>query len=85
MDAAVEQSSEGVVAPPVVSESYNDAAYPTYGQVVYKIGETGEALKAGKKSTIKVNNSGMLYLSIYETVFNVANKGSYNVKVKVLN
>ncbi len=81
----VEQSSEGVVAPPVVNDTYSDAAYPTYGQVVYKIGEAGESLKAGKKATIKVNKSGMLYLSIYETVFNAGNKGSYNVKVKVLN
>ncbi|MBU0488996.1 MAG: hypothetical protein KKA07_09610 [Bacteroidetes bacterium] len=56
--------------------------YPTYGNVVYKIGESGVVMKAGAKFTGTATSSGMLYLSIYETVYNPANTGSYTVKVK---
>ncbi|MBL7917847.1 MAG: hypothetical protein JNM96_05590 [Bacteroidia bacterium] len=58
--------------------------YPTYGMVVYKIGEASyENLKAGAKFTGSAKTSGMLYISIYETVYNANNKGSYNVKISV--
>lgn len=57
--------------------------YPTYGNVVYKIGETGAASRAGDKFSGNANAAGMLYLSIYETVYNPANTGSYTVKVSV--
>ena len=59
--------------------------YPSYGQVVYRIGElnTTQPLKAGAKFTGNASTSGMLYLSIYETVFNAANSGSYTVKVSL--
>jgi hypothetical protein len=60
----------------------SSSAYPTYGQVVYKIGETAtENLKAGAKFSGTAKKSGMLMISIYETVFNAANKGGYSVKV----
>ena len=59
------------------------STYPIYGNVVYKIGETGTALKAGDKFNGKATLNGILYLSIYETVYNAANSGSYSVKVKV--
>lgn len=58
--------------------------YPTYGMVVYKIGENSfENLKAGSKFSGTAKTSGMLYIAIYETVFNANNKGSYNVKITV--
>lgn len=60
-----------------------DAAYPTYGNVVYKIGETGTVMKAGSKFNGISDSSGLLYISIYETVYNSANTGSYSVKVSV--
>lgn len=59
-------------------------SYPTYGNVVYKIGESSsQVLKAGSKFSGTANTSGMLYLSVYETVYNAANTGSYTVKVSV--
>ncbi len=61
----------------------NTGAYPTYGQVVYRIGEgQNDMTKAGKKLNATAKQSGMLYLAIYETVFNSANTGFYTVKVQ---
>ena len=58
------------------------ATYPSYGNVVYKIGETStQNLKANMKTTNTSVGSGMLYISIYETVYNAANSGSYSVKI----
>lgn len=57
--------------------------YPSYGNVVYKIGDNGTAMRVGDKFNGTINTSGMLYLSIYETVYNAANTGSYVVKVKM--
>ncbi len=58
--------------------------YPVYGNVVYKIGETStQPLKAGAKFSGKAAASGMLYLAIYETVFNASNTGSYTVKLSI--
>lgn len=59
------------------------STYPTYGQLVYKIGETGTAMKAGAKFSGTMNQAGLLYLSIYETVYNAANTGTYNVKISL--
>ncbi len=55
--------------------------YPVYGNVVFKVGEAGQPMKAGAKFSGSVNASGMLYLSIYETVYNTSNSGSYTVKL----
>jgi hypothetical protein len=64
------------------SEESSATTYPSYGNVVYKIGETSTTnLKAGAKLNGTAVGSGMLYLSIYETVYNAANTGSYSVKV----
>lgn len=60
-----------------------NSTYPTYGNVVYKIGENGTVMKAGAKFSGNVTGSGMLYLAIYETVHNANNKGSYIVKVNL--
>ena len=65
------------------TDSYGTSDYPTYGNVVFKIGEAGAATRAGAKYSKKSTSSGMLYLSIHETVYNPANTGSYNVTVSV--
>jgi hypothetical protein len=58
-------------------------ALPIFGNVIYRIGESTAHYKAGTKLKATAPNSGMLYISIYETVFNAANTGSYQVKVSV--
>ncbi len=64
------------------TDEYSAATYPSYGNVVYKIGEnSADTHKAGAKFSGSAVSSGMLYLSIYETVYNAANTGSYTVKV----
>ena len=55
--------------------------YPSYGNLVYKIGDAGTTMKAGSKFSGVAEASGMLYLSIYETVYNASNTGYYSVKV----
>lgn len=64
---------------------YNSGTtYPSYGNVVYKIGETStQVLKAGAKFNGTAGASGMLFISIYETVYNASNTGSYTVKISV--
>ncbi len=64
------------------AETGLDNSYPMYGNVVYKIGEQGTIMKAGDKFSGTAPDYGMLYLSIYEVVFNPANTGSYIVKVE---
>jgi len=64
-------------------ESDYENTYPTYGNVVYRIGEEGEPVKAGSKYNGTAKMSGNIYLSIYETVYNSSNTGFYNVKVSV--
>lgn len=71
-----------------VADNYDDYGYgnynyPAYGNVVYKIGEAGTLMKAGDKFNGTATGTGVLYISIYETVYNAANTGSYNVKVSV--
>ncbi|MEW6467619.1 MAG: hypothetical protein AB1458_01775 [Bacteroidota bacterium] len=58
-----------------------ESTYPQYGQVVYRIGEYGTTMKAGAKYNGTVTSSGMLYISIYETIYNSANTGTYTVKI----
>lgn len=63
---------------------YSGLGYATYGQVVYKIGETSnETLQAGDKLNTTAKSSGMLMISIYETVYNQNNKGAYTVKITI--
>jgi hypothetical protein len=64
-------------------ESDYSSTYPSYGNVIYKIGEDGESIKAGAKYTGTAKESGTLFLSIYETVFNSSNTGFYTVKISV--
>lgn len=60
-----------------------EGTYPTYGNVVYKISDTGTTMKAGSNFSGVAEQGGMLYISIYETVYNASNTGSYSVKVKI--
>lgn len=65
-------------------EYSSGGSYPVYGNVVYKIGETSyDVLKAGAKYTGAAKSSGMLLISIYETVYNSANTGAYTVKISL--
>lgn len=76
----------GSTAAPVDYEGdYNSGStYPAYGNVVYKIGETStQALKAGAKFSGSATSTGMLFISIYETVYNASNTGSYTVKISL--
>jgi hypothetical protein len=59
------------------------STYPAYGNVVFKVGDLGIVMKAGAKYTGAVTGNGMLFLAIYETVYNPANTGSYTVKLSV--
>lgn len=54
-----------------------------YGNLVFKIGQNGEPKKAGDNISFIADKTGIIYLSIYETVFNSANLGFYNVNVKL--
>lgn len=65
------------------AEGTTEGTYPTYGQLVFKVGEAGQVYTAGSKYNSAMPESGMLYISIYETVYNAANTGSYNVTIKL--
>ena len=70
----------GINGAPAPSDGGTNA--PSYGSLVFKIGENGTVLKAGINYKGKAVESGVLYLAIYETVFNPNNSGAYKVKVK---
>lgn len=75
-------ATNGTNYPSAASEEGSGTTYPAYGNVVYHIGDAStETLKAGAKFSGIAKSSGMLYISIYETVYNAANTGSYTVKV----
>lgn len=66
----------------------NGAPGPTdkkvnYGQLIFKISQTGSPIKSGENITYTADKTGIIFLSIYETVFNTANTGYYNAKVSV--
>lgn len=61
----------------------SNSTYPAYGNAIFKIGESGKSISAGAKYNGKADATGMLYLSIYETVYNASNTGFYIVKLKV--
>jgi hypothetical protein len=56
---------------------------PSYGQVVYKISQGGMENKAGDNLNAYAAQTGILFIAIYESVYNSANAGYYTVKVKV--
>jgi hypothetical protein len=55
----------------------------TFGNVVFKIGERGATRRAGADYSGKVQETGLLYLAIHETVFNENNSGAYSVRVRI--
>jgi hypothetical protein len=56
---------------------------PLFGSVVFKIGEKGPLQVAGKSFRQRAELTGILYLSVYESVYNSGNKGHYTSKVKI--
>ncbi len=75
-------ATNGTSYPATASEEASVTTYPSYGNVVYRIGDVStEANKAGAKFSGTAKSSGMLYISIYETMYNAANTGSYTVKI----
>jgi len=60
-----------------------EGSKPSYGQVVFKIGQNGEELKAGDSYTAFANQTGIIYLAIFESVFNTANSGYYTIDLNV--
>lgn len=60
-----------------------ESSYPSYGNLVYKIGEDGDMIKAGSKYNGTAYESGTIFLSIYETVYNSSNTGFFTAKVTV--
>lgn len=75
-------ASNGTSYPSAGGDEVSGSTYPSYGNVVYHIGDTSnETLKAGAKFSGTAKSSGMLYIAIYETVYNAANTGSYTVKI----
>lgn len=76
------EAATGEKYPAPASYEGDTGNYPSYGQVVYKIGESNtNPMRAGAKFSGTANTSGMLYIAIYETVYNAGNSGSYNVKI----
>jgi hypothetical protein len=78
--------SGGIYGPDGFVGGKSDSAYDAeaeipYGALVYKIGEEGIENKVGSKSVLNIEEDGVLFLSIYETVFNEDNTGSYTVKI----
>lgn len=78
-------ASNGTSYPSTVSDDYGTgSSYSTYGNVVYKIGESSyDTFRAGAKFSGSAKTSGMLLISIYETVYNASNTGSYTVKISL--
>ncbi len=73
-------SPSGYVSGPT-DVSYDESAEIPYGSVVYKIGTSGSNYKVNSGESFTAPTKGTLYLSIYETIFNDTNVGSYIVKV----
>lgn len=77
-------ATNGTTYPATATTDEYSVSYPVYGNVVYKIGEASyDVLRAGSKFTGTAKSSGMLLISIYETVYNAANTGAYIVKISL--
>ena len=72
-----------VVGQESVLGEINDPTYFNYGTLIFKIGINGKNLKAGTNARYIADESGVLYLSIYETVYSEKNTGKYQVKVSI--
>lgn len=77
-------ATNGTTYPAAATTDEYSNTYPVYGNVVYKIGDANyDVLKAGSKFTGTAKTSGMLLISIYETVYNASNSGAYTVKISL--
>ena len=54
-----------------------------YGNLVFRISQNGTPIKAGDNLKITAERTGIIFISIYETVFNSANSGFYTANVRV--
>lgn len=71
-----------VGAEPVSNESV-DGTYFNYGTLIFKIGNNGKNLRAGSNTRYIADADGIIYLTIYETVYSDKNTGTYQVKLSV--
>ncbi|GAB4209720.1 MAG: hypothetical protein Fur0023_22050 [Bacteroidia bacterium] len=72
-----------VVGQEPVNNNEVDPGYFNYGTLIFKIGTNGKNLKAGSNTKYIADADGIIYLTIYETVYSEKNTGSYQVKLSV--
>lgn len=68
---------------PPATDANPDVTYFNYGTLLFKIGSNGKMMRAGSNMKYIANASGIIYLSIYETVYSDKNTGAYNVVISV--
>lgn len=68
-------------APPTTEETNSE--YFNYGTLIFKIGNNGKHLKAGSFAKYIADADGVIFLTIYETVYSEKNTGAYQVKLSV--
>lgn len=61
----------------------NDPTYFNYGTLIFKIGVNGRNLKAGSSTKYIADRDGVIYFTIYETVYSEKNTGAYQVKLSI--
>ncbi|MCX7727891.1 MAG: LecA/PA-IL family lectin [Bacteroidia bacterium] len=72
-----------IVGQESVTNNETDPSYFNYGTLIFKIGNNGKNLKAGSNTKYIADADGVIYLTIYETVYSDKNTGSYQVKLSV--
>lgn len=60
-----------------------DDLQEAYGAVVFRVGRNGSPRVAGEAFSGDAERTGIIYISIREAVFNPANSGYYNTRVRV--
>ncbi len=61
----------------------NDPTYFNYGTLIFKISVNGKNLKAGSSAKYIADSDGIIYFTIYETVYSEKNTGVYQVKLSI--
>lgn len=64
-------------------DEMKDMNYFNYGTLIFKIGKNGKNLRAGSNTRYIADSDGIIYLTVYETVYSDKNTGSYKVNVSV--
>jgi hypothetical protein len=72
-----------VVGQETVNNNEVDPGYFNYGTLIFKIGTNGKNLRAGSNTKYIADADGIIYLTIYETVYSDKNTGSYQVKLAI--